>query len=246
MAATILGGAVASMAIAGLARTITYLDDSIGEGEQVESVPFSEFRQRVRTGDMLLTSSTEITSMTRMYTQSLWSHIGIACFAPSNNNRLYEWSSHNETENIGNSWGIVCGGPQLVPVENLAAESGTIFWRPMGLKDKQRLGIRDVVQGMAYRSHFSDAAELLVYLGWPFTTIFAGYGGGMACPHVVAATYAAVGALELDRDVSVYTPEMLSDSGDAKWLEPTGRTKMVVGYDSSSLVLLPSAKGFYL
>lgn len=152
---------------------------------------------------------------------------------------LYEWSSHNETESITNSMNVVCGGPQLVPMESLAAESGTVFWRPVALSDEQRAGIHSVVKQLAYRLKFSSSVEFLSYIGWPFSEVFAGYGGGLACPHVTAATYAAVKALEIDRNLALYTPETLSETGDARWLVGTGTTSMVVGFDSSSLVYLP-------
>lgn len=237
------------MAIAGAAvltataaRYISYLDDGIADGDDVPlSVPYSEFERDALDGDLLLTSSTEITSMTRMYTHSLWSHVGVLYRAPPSG-IICEWSAHNESENIGNTAEFVCGGPQLVPVENLVAVSGTVFWKPaLLLSANQRAGIASVVRQLAYKLRFSSNVEFLAYAGWPFSSLLAGYGGGLACPHVVAATYAAIGALELDRNLALYTPENFSDTGDAKWVsrDMFGATRMVVGYDSTRLIKLP-------
>ena len=228
---------IITAALGTAASAVTYLDDTVAEGCDQPSVSYHEFRKQVRTGDLILCSSTLITSFTRIWTQSLWSHVGMAYF--DDNDTLYEWSSHNKTESITNSMNIVRGGPQLVAMERLAAESGTVFWQPVTLNDEQRARISNVVRLLAYRLKFSSNVEMLTYAGGPFARWFAGYGGGMACPHVVAATYGAIGALELDRDLATYTPEMLSETGDAKWLVPTGTTKMVVGYDSTSLINLP-------
>lgn len=233
--AMIIGGSLITMALGTAAEAITYLDDSMGEGWDVPSVTYRDFITNVKTGDLILTSSTQITSPTRIITKSLWSHVGIAYF--DENNSLYEWSSHIESEGIDNSIGTVCGGPQLVPMERLAVESGTIFWRPVHTIDAER--IRAVVRQFAYKLRFSAKLEFFAYAGWPFSKIFAGHGGGMACPHIVAATYAGSGELELDRDLSLYTPESFSDTGDAKWNVAVGQTRMVVGFDATSLVRLP-------
>lgn len=238
MASTLLPLVGMGLALGEAIQTLTYLDDHIAEGWDVpKSVPYREFAGLVRTGDLILTSSTSITSMTRMFTKSLWSHVGMAYVG--GDGRLFEWSSHNGSENIDNSAGVVCGGPQLVPMERLAAESGTVFWRPVRMTDAQRDAVPAVVEKFAYRLRFSDNVEFLSYLGWPFSKIFAGYGGGMACPHIVASTYASVGALMLDRDISLYTPESFSDTGDARWIVPVGITSMVMGFDATRLVRLP-------
>ena len=249
MIATLLGGAALAAAVGGLARTATYLDDGIGEGDDVQlSVPYSEFEREARDGDLLLTSSTLITSMARMVTRSLWSHSGMVYRAPlpgCGDDIICEWSAHNISEEIGNTVGVACGGPQLVPVENLVAESGTVFWRPaLALSHEQRCGVGHVVSQLAYKLRFSSSIEFLAYAGWPFSKIFAGYGGGMACPHVVAATYAAIGALYLDRNIALFTPDSFSETGDAKWIPQDlfGATRMVVGYDARRLVRLPDLK----
>jgi hypothetical protein len=234
----LLPASIITVALGKIAESITYLDDSIGEGWDVHSVPYSEFKSKVKTGDLILTSSTSIMSITRLWTKSLWSHTGIA-YIRKKDGKLYEWSSHNEKEKIANTLGVVCGGPQLVQMDQLAAENGTIYWRPVNMEDKQRDAIDKVITDFAYKLHFSDGLELLSYAGWPFSKIFAGYGGGMACTHIVAATYTAIGVMNLDRDISLYTPESFSDSGDAKWNVSVGLTKMVVGYDTSRLVNLP-------
>lgn len=239
MAATLLPLAGIGFALGEAVQALTYLDDKIGEGWDVtKSVPYRDFKANVKTGDLLLQSSTSITSMTRMWTRSLWSHVGMA-YIDEQSGILYEWSAHNESEGVSNSLGVVCGGPQLVPLERMAAESGTVFWKPVRMSEFQRHGIGSVVGNLAYKLKFSDNVEFLSYLGWPFSKIFAGYGGGMACPHTVAATYTAVGVITLDRDISLYTPESFSDSGDAKWNVPVGLTNMVVGFDATSLVRLP-------
>jgi hypothetical protein len=236
----VAAAAIVAASVGRIAQAISYLDDGIGEGDDVQlSVPYSEFEREARDGDLLLTSSTEITSMTRMVTSSLWSHTGMVYRV---GDVICEWSAHNESEEIGNTIGIPSGGPQLVPVENLVAVSGTVFWRPaLALSDAQRAGVGSVVRQLAYKLRFSDSIEFLAYAGWPFSKIFAGYGGGMACPHVVAATYAAIGALDLDRNLALYTPESFSESGDALWKprDLFGGIRMVVGYDATRLIRLP-------
>jgi hypothetical protein len=235
MSDPLLRASLVTLALGSAAQAITYLDDKMGDGWDVPSISYRDFMAQVQTGDLILTSSTSITSMTRMWTHSLWSHVGMVY----RDDKLYEWSAHNESESMTNSRGVVCGGPQLVPLENLVAESGTVFWRRVNMTTEQRANINDVVDRLAYKLQFSDNVEFLSYLGWPFSRIFAGYGGGMACPHVVAATYMAVGVMNLDRDISIYTPESFSDTGDAKWNVPVGLTNMVVGFDTTSLVHLP-------
>lgn len=241
----IAAAALVAASIGHVASRLSYLDDGIGEGDDVQlSVPYSEFYQYARDGDLLLTSSTCITSLTRMVTRSLWSHVGIVYRAPLDTGKdlICEWSAHNSSEMITNTSGRVCGGPQLVPLEHLVAESGTVFWRPaLALSEFQRSRVAGIVQQLAYKIRFSSGLEFLAYAGWPFSEIFAGYGGGMNCTHIVAATYAAMGALELDRNLALYTPESLSETGDAQWRphDLFGAARMVVGYNATSLIKLP-------
>jgi hypothetical protein len=237
MSSNILRASLIVAVLGKIAGALTYLDDSMGEGWDVESVPYSQFSAEVKTGDLLLTSSTSVYSINRMMSNSLWSHVGMAY--RGDDGIIYEWSAHNSVEDIDNSKGINWGGPQLVPLDHLVAESGTVFWRPVVLTEDQRSHIGMLVDKFAYKLPFSNYAEFLSYLGWPFSKFFAGYGGGMACPHIVALTYVSIGAIRLDRDISLYTPESLSDTGDAKWNAPVGITSMVVGFDATRLVRLP-------
>ena len=234
---TVMGGSLVALALGKVALKLTYLEDSFGEGFGAGSISYKDFAGLVRSGDLILTSSTLVTSMNRMMTGSLWSHVGTAYIA--NDGRIYEWSAHNSNEVMDNSNGTACGGPQLVPLDRLVAESGTAFWRPVRMSEEQRAGIEPIVKKLAYKLPFSDNVEFLSYLGWPFSRMFAGYGGGMACPHIVAATYAAIGAIELDRDVSLFTPESFAETGDVKWNVPVGQTSMVVGFDATRLVNIP-------
>ena len=233
-----------TFAIGALMNALAYMDDCIGEGLDVKSVPYREFADNVSTGDLIFTSSTSNTSITRMITHSLWSHVGIAYH--DHNGRLYEWSSHNEAEGITNSLGITYGGPQLIPMENLVAESGTIFWKQVRLTDAQRRTVRTTIKQYAYKLGFSSYVEFASYFAKPLASMFSGYKGGMACSHIVATTCAAAGAIEIDKDIAAYTPQCLSDTGDAKWLVPVGTTKMVVGFDATSLVALPQKIGAHV
>ena len=237
MSSSLLRASVIALAFGKAAHTLTYLDDSMAEGFGAGSVSYRDFVEQVQNGDLILTSSTSVTSINRIMTGSLWSHVGMAYVAKDG--RIYEWSAHSSNEVIDNSNGIPCGGPQLVPLDRLVAESGAVFWRPVNMAEDQRAGIGPIVKKLAYKLPFSDNVEFLSYLGWPFSKMFAGYGGGMACPHIVAATYATVGAIDLDRDVSLVTPESFSETGDAKWNVSVGRTSMVVGFDATRLVKIP-------
>ena len=72
MSKKLLGGSLLTLALGSVVQSITYLDDSIGEGWDVPSVPYREFISKVKTGDILLSSSTSATSWTtRIYTRSL-------------------------------------------------------------------------------------------------------------------------------------------------------------------------------
>lgn len=242
MQTAILSGGIVALGLGGLARWATHLEDSIIE--DIQSIPYRDFIKTVKTGDLILTSSTEITSMTRMVTNSLWSHCGIAYWGPdprTGKRSLYEWSAHSDTEHVLNSKGeFDCSGPQLVPLEFLASLNGSVFWRRVDMTEEQRAFVDKAVEVMAYKIRFSTLAEFMVYLGKPFSSLCDGMGGGMACPHVVASTYIGSGVIDLDRNLSQYTPKSFSDIGDALWSVNVAPTKMVVGYDATSLVSLPA------
>lgn len=225
--------ALVALALGGLAQWATHYDDSVTE--DMNAVTYKDFVASVHTGDLLLTSSTEISSITRMFTNSLWSHCGIAYWE---GDRLYEWSAHNETEGLLNSRSEHGrGGPQLVPLEYLVSAAGSVFWRRVDMTEEQRGRVGEAVHKLGYSDiGFSMLPEFLVYLGIPFVSLFDGFGGGLACPHVVAATYAGAGCMDLRGPLSTYTPKSFSDVGDALWKVNVAPTKMVLGYDTTNLI----------
>lgn len=240
MEEAIFSGSIIALILGGLSRWVTHMDDTIVE--DIQTVPFREFIKTVKTGDLILTSSTELSSMTRMVTNSLWSHCGIAYWnddPKTGERKLYEWSAHSENEHVLNSRGeFGSSGPQLVSLDFLVGLNGSVFWRRVDMSDEQRSNVAIAVEAMAYKIRFSSLTEFMVYLGKPFSSIYDGFGGGMACSHVVAATYIGCKVIDLDRNLSQYTPKSFSDIGDALWNVNVAPIKMVVGYDATSLVRL--------
>lgn len=235
MQAALLSGGLIALSLGGLLRCVTHLEDDIIE--DTETIPFNKFIKEVKNGDLILTSSTELTSVTRMVTNSLWSHCGIAYWG--DDGKLYEWSAHSDTEHVLNSKGeFDSSGAQLVPLEYLVGLNGSVFWRRIDMTEIQRTFVKKAVDALAYKIRFSTLSEFMVYLGSPFATIFDGIGGGMACPHVVAATYIGAGVMGIDRKLSQYTPKSFSDAGTALWKVNVAPIKMVVGYDATSLIRL--------
>lgn len=242
----ILGSALVLYGLGKAAHRFTFMGEDIMAGGNVESVSYSTFRERAKTGDLVLTSSTAITSVSRMVTQSIWSHCGVVW--QDRDGSLYEWSSHSEGEGVPNTIGRPFGGAQLVPLDYLASDNGTIYWRPIGLNAAQRKCVDKMVDEFKYGVKFSDTPEFLSYFGPIMAKAFNGFGAGMACSHLVATTYIAANAIALDRHITQYTPKTFSDSGDAEWLvEVSERVKMVVGFDTSRLIsLAPPRRTFRL
>jgi len=235
------------LAAGGIAHALTYISDDIAVmPNSIKSVDFENFEASARTGDLLLTSSTAITSVSRIITGSLWSHCGILYiendtdgFGETVKNRqqqqlaMYEWSSHSPSEQVYDRNGARgVNGTQLVPLSYLAADNGTIFWRPLGLSEDQRRDVAAVARRMYGKIAFSEPLSFAAYIGGPMAHVFNDYGIGMACPHVVASTYAFAGALLLDRPLTQYTPETFSDTGDALWAVDVGKTRMVTNFDA--------------
>ena len=233
----LIGGGLVALSLGNLVRLASHWEDDIVE--DVDTVSYKDFISCVKTGDLLLTSSTEISSITRAFTDSLWSHCGIAYWAfdpDSGTKALYEWSSHCKEENVLNSRGVFgTGGPQLVPVEFLASMAGAVFWRRVDMDDAQRQCVQRAVDALAYKVRFSATSEFLVYCG---LSVFDGFGGGMACSHVVASTYGGGGVVDLKSNLSQYTPKSFSETGNAAWTVNVAPTKMVGGYDATTLIRL--------
>lgn len=241
MANAVLGGGLMAAALGGILKSVSYLGDDLDTpgGNRVESVSYAEFVKEARTGDLILTSCP--TSVSRIFTKSLWSHCGMVWRDASAGGKLYEWSSHTEEEAVMNSnGGTPTGGSQLVPLEYLASDNGAIFWRQVGLDDGQVRKLDEFVGKFKYKLEFSSFPELLAYLGPVMAKFFNGYGTGMVCSHTVAATYMAVEALTNDRHLSQFCPETFAPTGDASWLVPVSETvKMVVGFDTRELISIP-------
>jgi hypothetical protein len=249
----LLKGGLVALAIGGLTEMVTYMGDDIddpSDDNPIVSVPYSEFAEKAKTGDLLLISCP--TSMTRMFTKSLWSHCGIV-WRPRphhghgqmmmSTSTIYEWSSHRIGEQVMNSIGKPFNGTQFVPLDYLAADNGAIYWRPVSLTEEQRDRLYEFTDAMAYKVSFSEYPEFAAYLGSAAAEVFNGFGTGMVCSHTVAATYMSIDALALDRHLSQYSPETFSPTGDARWLVPVDeQVKMVVGFDTSRLVSLLQPK----
>lgn len=253
METAILGGCLAALAAGGIAHALTYISDDIAVApESIPSISFEDFEATARTGDLLLTSSTSITSVSRLLTGSLWSHCGILYIDDSNDvlltttttttttttrrrtrSSMYEWSSHSPGEQVYDRNGMRgINGTQLVPLSYLAADNGTVFWRRVALTDEQRDDIASLVRKMYGKIAFSEALSFAACIGGPIGHVFNDYGIGMACSHVVASTYAFANALLLDRPLTQYTPETFSDTGDARWTADVEKTRMITNFNA--------------
>lgn len=230
-----LGGGLMAMAVGGLARGITYLGDDLDSSSgPAVSVSYATFQQRAKSGDLLLTSCP--TSISRVVTKSIWSHCGIVWRDPKTD-AMYEWSSHMGNEGVMNTRGESFAGSQLVPLDYLAADNGTVFWRQVHLDRGQREKLNLFVEKMQYKIEFSSLPELMAYFGPVAAKIFNGFGTGMVCSHTVAATYMAIEALANDKHLSQYCPETFSPTGDASWLVPVSpHVNIVIGFDTSRLI----------
>lgn len=233
----ILGGGLLAMAVGGLGKAITYLGDDIDSPNgPVSSVSYTEFKRKAKTGDMIFTSCP--TSISRVFTKSMWSHCGMVWRDPETD-EIYEWSSHMADEGLPNSSGEKFGGTQLVPLFHLAADNGTVYWRPIHLSSAQRKKVYEFVEKTKYKVEFSSYPEFAAYLGRIPAKLFNGFGTGMVCSHTVAATYLFADALALDRHLTQFAPETFSPSGDASWTVPVAPcVSMVVSYDMSELISL--------
>ena len=120
----------------------------------------------------------------------------------------------------------------------LASESGTVFWRPALLEETARNIVKEFIEKTAYKIKFSNYIEFFGYWSMALANALDGYGGGMACSHIVAATYLACHAIELTKPLTQYVPNCFSEDGDVRWLVNVGCTKMVLGYDTSTLIRL--------
>lgn len=225
------------MAVGGLGKAITYLGDDIDSPNgPVSSVSFTEFKKKARTGDMIFTACP--TSVSRVFTKSMWSHCGIVWRDPTTND-IYEWSSHMAGEGLPNTLKAKFGGAQLVPLYHLAADNGTVYWRPIYMTKEQRKKVNEYVEKMKYQVEFSAYPELAAYLGPIPAKIFNGFGTGMVCSHIVASTYLYADVLALDRHVTQFAPETFSPSGDASWNVPVcPHVSIVVSFDMSKLISL--------
>ena len=211
--------------IAKIASSMIDYDDG-----SMKSITFKDFKKSVKTGDLIITSSSNI--ITRTITSSQWTHCGIAYVA--SNGIIYEWSSHDGKESLYNSRGIQCNGSQLIPLDVLYATYGCIMWRSVNITGLESKLLCNFVRNAAYKFKFSDMTELTAYCGLPTN----GYGGGYACSHLVAATYATAGVIKLDRNISSYSPATFSDTGDCCWIRPesVAPTRLIVGFDCSRMV----------
>lgn len=244
MSRTVFAAGVAAAVLAKALHSMTYWGDDVAYGGHVESVPYSEFAAKAKSGDLILTSGMAFTSVSRLFTKSIWSHCGIVWRDPKTG-ALYEWSSHNGGEEVLNDRGPSrpVSGTQLVPLEYLAADNGCICWRPVDLDDSQRKRLGEVIDALKYRVEFASIPEWVAHMGGVMKLLFENSGWGMLCSHTVALTYAAIDAIALDRGMTGFVPKTFSDEGDAVWQVPVSDTvKYVVGFDTKSLVNLSPKK----
>jgi hypothetical protein len=233
----LLGGSLAALAVSSLAHAFSYLGDDL---ERNPSVTYAAFKQKAKTGDLILTSNTSLLTLSRVVTQSPWSHCGILYEDPETGT-LYEWSAHNPLEEVVNTKGLKgFGGAQLVPLDFLASDYGGFFWRPLKKFGKEeRAKLQAVIDALAYQVKFPDVMEFGAFLGGPFAKALNGSSGGLACSHLVALSYMAAGAMVNDRHITQFVPSSFDVEGDAKWLLPVSpHTYMVTGYDTSRLIRL--------
>jgi hypothetical protein len=231
------GGLVAAL-FGGVVYRLSYMGDDLSTGGHSDSISFSHFKKQAKTGDLILTSGAALTSVSRMVTESIWSHCGML-YIDKETGMFYEWSSHNKDEGVENSMHTPWNGAQLVPLDYLVSDNGFIHWRPIQLEDSQREKIYQIVEKLKYTVGFSQIPEFLAYFGPYMAKLFSGFGTGLVCSHLVALTYISIEALALDRQLSLFAPADFADTGNATWLVPVeSRLKMVVGYDTSRLISL--------
>ena len=236
---SILGSSLAMWGMGKIANRMTYMGDDVDDGEYAQSISYSKFSKMAKTGDLILTSASAITSVSRMISKSIWSHCGIVWKDPKTG-KLYEWSSHNHSEDVHNTEGIVnFGGTQLVPLSYLASDNGCLFWRRVNLSVDQQDKLNKYVEATKYKVTFSDSLEFVAMLTPVTAKLFNGFGSGMACCHTVAASYIAANVIALDRHITQFTPSSFSDTGDVSWQVPVDdHVYMVVGFDTRDLINL--------
>lgn len=234
----LLGGGVATLAVSGIAHLLSHLGDDLGA---MDSVSYHEFAARSRTGDLILTSNPSVLTISRVVTRSGWSHCGILVKDEASG-KFFEWSAHSSDEEVLNSRGTRgFGGAQLVPLEYLASDNGTVFWRPVpGMGEREREKLTKAIEALAYQVKFPDGAEFAAFLGGPFSSALNDLGEGMACSQLVALSYMAAGAIASDRNISQFSPSSFSaEEGDAAWLvTPSARAYMLSGFDTSGLLTI--------
>jgi hypothetical protein len=216
-----------TLGLAGVYRLFSHMGDDLVT--EAPTVAYEELERRRggkgATGDLLLTSNTLITSSpTKIGTRSPWTHCGILYVNEQDNNSLFEWGCHSGREGILNSRGERgFRGAQLVPLPYLMADNGCAFWRPVEMSREDRQKIKDVVARLDHKIDFVNVAEFGAVLGGPFERAFNGFSPGMACSHLVAATYMAAGVIANDRHITQFLPQTFAatppdDDGAAQWL----------------------------
>ena len=234
MEKAIFGGSLTAVVVGSIAHAYTYINDSY----EPESVSYKRFVAESNTGDLILTSGTDILTVSRLVTRSMWTHCGIL-YIDNTTGRRYEWSSHSVREQVANTAGTPYGGAQLVPLDYLVADNGALYWRKLDITDEQRTEIRRVVRTMAYKVDFSSDPEFAAFMGGPFALAFNEFGSGVSCSHLVATTYMAANIITHDRNLTQNIPDSFSDAGDVDWLcTSVSPTKLVMGFDTSRLINL--------
>lgn len=217
-------------------QMLTRLEDA--EESDKESVNYSEFREAVKTGDILLSSSTELNSVTRWVTGSPWSHCGLAYVDPKDG-KIYEWSAHCEEEGLISRKGGCYGGAQLIEVNQLIATSGSLFWRPIDSSKSNRRKISRVIEAWDKTpSCFPSYGEFVIdFMMMGSKSCY----GKLVCSQVVAATLASCDVIELTgKKLHKCVPMDFSEEGNSvSWNRTPSNTRCIVGCDSSQLVDLP-------
>lgn len=216
-----------SVLLAGLGKFFMDAFDNIGEGAEVYSSTFKNFRSKSKTGDLILTSATTLTSVTRFVTTSLYSHVGVIY---KKGTIIYEWSSHSTAEQLGNG-----SGTQLNRIEDIIANSGQIFWCPIEIDEEKARRIEEYIGASLQKMDFPSIFSFISYGKGPFSKLSDEMT--VNCAQLVALTYLAADAIEIDRYIGYYTPSSFVDGDNVKWrVNRSKKTYVIYGLNGKKKI----------
>lgn len=216
--------------VAYMANKLSNYDDDIINGV-TDSVRFCDFKARAKTGDVILISNTQVSSLTRPIKETLWTHAGILIRV---GDEFFEWSCHSDAEEIPNVLNVFYSGTQYVNLDMLIAQNGTIFWCQIDLTDEQRSKVQKYAQSMAYKYSFSSLIEFASYIDG-LSTYFSDYGSRLNCAQAVALNYVYAGVISIKKHISQIKPGDFADGDGIEWLANCQPPRMLIGYVPSTI-----------